>query len=50
VQSGRYPLARPLNLVTRPDPTPPVRRFLDYASSPQVDGLINMQFFVVPRR
>ena len=50
VQSGRYPLARPLNLVTRPDPTPPVRRFLDYASSPQVDGLINKQFFVVPRR
>jgi len=50
VQSGRYPLSRPLNLVTRPDPPAPVRRFLDYATSAQVDGLIEKQFFVLPRR
>lgn len=50
VQSGRYPLSRPLNLVTRPNPTLAERRFLDYATSPQVDGLIRKQFFVVPQR
>jgi phosphate transport system substrate-binding protein len=50
VQSGRYPLSRPLNLVTRPNPSAAVRRFLDYAASAQVDGLIKKQFFVVPRR
>lgn len=50
VKDGRYPLARPLNLVTKPNPSAAVQRFLDYASSAQVDGLIVKQFFVVPHR
>ncbi|MFM7456628.1 MAG: phosphate ABC transporter substrate-binding protein [Vulcanococcus sp.] len=50
VKDGRYPLSRPLNLVTKPKPPAAVQRFLDYAGSAQVDGLIEKQFFVVPHR
>ncbi|RMF16376.1 MAG: phosphate ABC transporter substrate-binding protein [Candidatus Dadabacteria bacterium] len=35
VATGRYPLVRHLNLVTRPSPPPHVRAFLEWATSPE---------------
>ncbi|KAB0664058.1 ABC transporter substrate-binding protein [Oryzomonas japonica] len=35
VASGTYPLAKEINFVTRPDPPPAVRRFLNFVHSPQ---------------
>lgn len=46
VKSGRFPLARPLNLVVRGKPTPLASRFLDFARSPQVVDLVKDQYFV----
>lgn len=50
VKNGRYPLVRPLNLVSRGDPGPLARRFLAFAQSPAVDDLIEAQSFVPPPR
>jgi len=46
VLSGRFPLARPLNLVTKDEPTGVVRELIDFASSPEVNDLVKEQFFV----
>lgn len=46
VAAGRFPLARPLNLVTRGDPAPLARRFIDFARSASVDDLVREQYFV----
>lgn len=38
--SGRYPLARPLNLITAGSPAGLTRRFIEYAQSPAVHDLV----------
>lgn len=50
VRNGTFPLARPLNLVTRGKPGELAQRFIRFAQSDQVDDLIQAQFFVAPRR
>jgi len=46
VRSGRFPLARPLNLVTSGEPTGLSAEFMAFASSPAVHDLVRAQFFV----
>lgn len=46
VGNGSFPLARPLNFVTREPPTGLAREFLDFARSEQVHDLIEAQYFV----
>jgi phosphate transport system substrate-binding protein len=47
VLSGSFPLARPLNLVTTPEPSAPlVEAFLRFAASPEVHDLVREQYFV----
>ncbi|MDD5460225.1 MAG: phosphate ABC transporter substrate-binding protein [Methylococcales bacterium] len=46
VRNRSFPLSRPLNLVTRGEPGGVARQFIDFASSPQVNDLIEAQFFV----
>ena len=46
VRDGRFPLARPLNLVTAGPRTPLVDAFLAMATSPGVHDLVQGQFFV----
>jgi phosphate transport system substrate-binding protein len=46
VRQGRFPLARPLNLVTVGPRTPLVDAFLAMAASPAVADLVEAQFFV----
>lgn len=50
VRSGRFPLSRPLNLVTRGAPSPLAARFIAFAQSLAVRGLIEAQYFVPPPR
>jgi phosphate transport system substrate-binding protein len=50
VRNRSFPLSRPLNLVTRAEPVGIVKDFIEFASSPQVNDLIEAQYFVpVPR-
>ena len=50
VRNHSFPLSRPLNLVTRGEPAGIAKEFIDFASSPQVNDLIEAQYFVpVPR-
>jgi phosphate transport system substrate-binding protein len=46
VQAGNFPLSRPLNLVTRTQPTGLVKQFIDYARSGSVQDLVAEQYFV----
>lgn len=46
VRSGRFPLSRPLNLVTRGNPSALARRFIAFARSAAVQDLVEEQFFV----
>lgn len=46
VRRGRFPLSRPLNLVTRGEPSPWVSRFIAFARSQAVHDLVEDQFFV----
>ena len=46
VRSGGFPLARPLNLITRTEPTGLAKTFIDFARSKDVHDLIEAQFFV----
>jgi phosphate transport system substrate-binding protein len=46
VREGRFPLSRPLNLVTRETPTGLARDFIDFARSPQADSIVRAQYFV----
>jgi phosphate transport system substrate-binding protein len=48
VRNGSFPLARPLNLVTRTEPVGLVKAFIEFARSGEVHGLIEAQFFVPP--
>ena len=46
VRNGSFPLARPLNLVTRSEPAGIVRDFIEFARSEQVRNLVEAQYFV----
>lgn len=46
VRNGSFPLARPLNFVTRGEPSALAQRFIDFARSKAVHDLIDAQFFV----
>jgi phosphate transport system substrate-binding protein len=46
VRNGSFPLARPLNLVTRGVPAGLASRFIDFARSSAVDDLVKAQYFV----
>ncbi len=48
VRSGRFPLSRPLNLVTTGNAGALARRFIEFAQSDSVDDLIQAQHFVAP--
>lgn len=46
VRDGKFPLSRPLNLVTRGAPTGLAKRFIEFATSGAVNDLVEAQFFV----
>ncbi|CAA0096137.1 Phosphate-binding protein PstS 1 [Halioglobus japonicus] len=46
VRAGSFPLSRPLNLVTAGEPDELAQRFIRFAQGPDVDDLIESQFFV----
>lgn len=46
VAKGSFPLSRPLNLVTRQQPTGLAKEFIEYAQSDAVHDLIREQYFV----
>lgn len=48
VRDNKFPLARPLNLLTKGEPSELARKFVEFAQSESVADLIDAQFFVVP--
>lgn len=46
VRNGSFPLARPLNLVTKGAPHGLAKEFIDFARSTKADNLVREQFFV----
>ena len=50
VRDRRFPLSRPLNLVTKGTPSGLAKRFIDFARSEKINDLIEAQFFVPPTR
>jgi phosphate transport system substrate-binding protein len=46
VRNGTFPLARPLNLVTRAEPEGVAKDFLDFARSPAMFPIVKEQYFV----
>lgn len=46
VKNGTFPLSRPLNLVTKGQPTGLAKDFIDYAKSADVQDLVRDQYFV----
>lgn len=46
VRNGKFPLSRPLNLVTKTPPEGQARAFIDFARSPEVRDLVEKQYFV----
>lgn len=46
VANGKFPLSRPLNLVTRTPPDGLIKEFIDFAQSPRVHDLVREQSFV----
>ena len=46
LQEGRFPLARPLTLVTKKTPTGAVKAFINFAKSPEVHDLVTQYYFV----
>lgn len=46
VQRGRFPLSRPLNLITRTFPQEFTKDFIEFARSTQVHDLIKTQYYV----
>jgi phosphate transport system substrate-binding protein len=46
VRNRSFPLSRPLNLVTHGAPAGIAKTFIEFASSPQVNDLIEAQYFV----
>ncbi len=50
VRDGTWPLSRPLNLVTKSDPTGVAKEFIELATSKDVEDLIKDLAFVAPKR
>ncbi len=46
VRNGRFPLSRPLNLVTRTEPAGIIEDFIEFARSGQLSDLVEAQYFV----
>lgn len=46
VRNGKFPLARPLNLVTRTEPEGTAKAFIEFARSAAVRDLVERQYFV----
>ena len=46
VEQGRFPIARPLNLVTTPSPTPRAEQFIRFAQSAAVAEIIQQHYFI----
>lgn len=46
VRNGSFPLSRPLNLVTKTAPQGLTKRFIEFASSKNVDDIVEAQYFV----
>lgn len=46
VAAGRFPLARPLILITPPETTPLTQSFIDFAMSPEVHDLVRQLSYV----
>jgi len=46
VREGKFPLSRPLNLLTKGTPTGLAKRFIEFAQSAAVDDLVTAQYFV----
>ncbi len=46
IRNGTFPLARPLNFVTRSQPTGLAKQFIEFAQSNAVNDIIEAQFFV----
>ena len=46
VKNGSFPLSRPLNLVTKGEPTGLAKEFIEYAKSADVQDLVKDQYFV----
>lgn len=46
VRLGKFPLARPLNLITKDEPRGLVKQFIEFARSNKNEDLIREQFFV----
>jgi phosphate transport system substrate-binding protein len=46
VRDGKFPLSRPLNLVTKGPPGALIKRFIDFAQSKEVHDLVKEQYFV----
>lgn len=46
VAAGKFPLARPLNLVTRKPPSPAAQAFINFAQSAEAVEIVQSQFFV----
>ncbi len=46
VRDGRFPLSRPLNLVTKGAPNGLAKRFIEFSQSAAVNDLVNEQYFV----
>jgi phosphate transport system substrate-binding protein len=46
VREGRYPLSRPLTLITNEAPMGSVKAFIDFAKSPEVHDLVTQHYFV----
>ncbi|MCC5654147.1 phosphate ABC transporter substrate-binding protein [Nostoc sp. XA013] len=46
VRNGKFPLSRPLNLVTKTQPAGLDRAFIEFAQSPQVHEIVKKQDFV----
>ena len=50
VRNGTFPLARPINIVTKNAPQGLVKKFIDFAQSAAVTDLVKEQYFVPPGR
>ena len=50
VRNGTFPLARPINIVTKNVPQGLNKRFIDFAQSAAVTDLVKEQYFVPPTR
>ncbi len=46
VRNGTFPLSRPLNLIASREPQGLIRRFIEFARSPQIHDLVEAQYFV----